>query len=143
MTNTRDSISEIPIRDIMSTQVKTLDRNDTLELAQDIMTQKRIRHFPVVDADRVVGVMSQRDLVHATLGSVMQYGERAERAFLTTVAVKDVMSEPPVTISPDDTIQKAAHLMVEQQIGCLPVIEKEKLIGMVTETDILRVVVKL
>jgi CBS domain-containing protein len=115
-----------------------MDRNDTLELAQDIMTQKRIRHFPVLDGDQLVGVMSQRDLFHATLGSVMKYGEKTEQSFLTTVAVKAVMSEPPITIAPDRTVKEAAQLMVEKQIGCLPVTKNGKLIGMVTETDILR-----
>ena len=132
----------ISVRDIMSTQLDTMDRNDTLDLAQDVMKQKRIRHFPVLDGDQLVGVMSQRDLFHATLGSVMKYGEKAERGFLTTVAVKSVMSEPPITIAPDRTIKEAAQLMVEKQIGCLPVTENGKLIGMVTETDILKQVAK-
>jgi len=130
--------TKIPVRDIMSTQLDTMDRNDTLELAQDVMKQKRIRHFPVLDGEELVGVMSQRDLLHATLGSVMKYGEKAERGFLTSVAVKAVMSEPPITIAPDSPIKEAAQLMVEKQIGCLPVTDNGKLIGIVTETDILK-----
>lgn len=126
------------VRDIMSMHVQTLQRNDNLQLARDIMTQKRIRHFPVLDGEKLGGVISQRDLFHAALGSVMKYGEQAERAFLATVAVKEVLSEPPVTISPDASLQEAARLMVEKKIGCLTVIEGQKLIGIVTETDILK-----
>ena len=126
------------VRDIMSTQLKTLERNDTLRLARDIMAQRRIRHFPVVDAGKLVGVVSQRDLFRATLGSVMKYGEVAERAFLASVAVKEVLSEPAITISADALVKKAARLMIEKQIGCLPVMEGGNLVGIVTETDILK-----
>lgn len=127
----------------MATEVITLGCNDTLQLAKDIMTLGRIRHFPVVDEGEVVGVVSQRDLFHASLGSVMKYGEKAERAFLDTVVIKAVMSGPPTTISPDASIKEAARLMAEKKIGCLPVIEEGRLIGLVTETDILREVAEI
>jgi len=126
------------VRDIMATEVITLGRNDTLQLARDIMTLGRIRHFPIMEEGEVVGVISQRDLFHASLGSVMKYGEKAEREFLGTVAVKEVMKEPPITILPNAFIKEAARMMVEKQIGCLPVVEKGELVGLVTETDILK-----
>jgi CBS domain-containing protein len=126
------------VRDIMATEVITLGRNDTLQLARDIMTLGRIRHFPIVEEGEVVGVISQRDLFHASLGSVMKYGEKAEREFLGTVAVKEEMKDPPITVSPDASIKEAARMMVEKQIGCLPVVEEGELVGLVTETDILK-----
>ncbi len=122
----------------MSTDLETLDRNDTLDLAKDLMNKKRIRHFPVLEGGRVVGVVSQRDLFHATLGSVMKYGERSERSYLATIAIKEVMSEPPITVVPTASIQEAASVMLESKIGCLPVVEGKKLVGIVSETDILR-----
>ena len=122
----------------MSTDLETLDRNDTLDLAKDLMHKKRIRHFPVLEGGRVVGVVSQRDLFHATLGSVMKYGERSERSYLATIAIKEVMSEPPITVVPTASIQEAASVMFESKIGCLPVVEGKKLVGIVSETDILR-----
>lgn len=98
----------------------------------------RDNHFPVLDDGELVGVLSQRDLFHATLGSVMKYGEKAEGAYLATVAVKEVMSAPPVTVGPAATIGETARLMVDRKIGCLPVVERGKLVGLVTETDLLR-----
>jgi len=127
----------------MVTKVITLGRNDTLDIAQDIMTQERIRHFPVVEEGQLVGVVSQRDLFHASLGSVIKYGEKAQRAFLGTIRVKEVMNKPLTTISPDASIKEAARLMVEKKIGCLPVVDAEKLLGLVTETDILREVAEM
>ena len=128
------------VRDIMTVEVTTLGRNDTLLLAKDIMNLGRVRHFPVVEDDELVGVVSQRDLYRASLGTVMQYGEKAQRAFLESVAVKEVMADP-ISISPDATVRDAARLMMEHKIGCLPVLEDSRLVGIVTETDMLRVVV--
>lgn len=128
------------VRDIMSVEVTTLGRNDTLLLAKDIMNLGRIRHFPVVEDDELVGVVSQRDLYRASLGTVMQYGEKAQRAFLESVVVKEVMADP-ISIGPDATVGDAARLMMEHKIGCLPVLENDRLVGIVTETDMLQVVV--
>ncbi len=128
------------VRDIMSAEVTTLGRNDTLLLAKDIMNLGRIRHFPVVEDDELVGVVSQRDLYRASLGTVMQYGEKAQRAFLESVVVKEVMADP-ISIGPDATVRDAARLMMEHKIGCLPVLEDDRLVGIVTETDMLQVVV--
>ena len=131
-------MKDVTVQEIMSTDVKTLERNDNLSLAQDIMKQERIRHFPVLAGSRVVGVVSQRDLLHATLGSVMDYGEKSEKAYLASVVVKEVMTDPAVTISPQASIKEAAALMVQRRIGCLPVVENDRLMGIVTETDILK-----
>ena len=131
------------IRDIMTPEVTTLGRNDSLQLVKDIMTLGRVRHFPVVDDGKVVGVVSQRDLYRASLGSVMKYGEKAQRAFLEGIAVKEVMSDPPITIAPHASLQEAARLMMEKKIGCLLVLEGSKLVGIVTESDMLKLVAEM
>ena len=131
------------VRDIMATEVTTIERNDSLQLAKDIMTLGRVRHFPVMDDGKVVGVVSQRDLYKASLGSVMKYGEKAQHAFLEGIAIKEVMTDPPVTIAPHASVQEAARLMMEKKIGCLPVLEGAKLVGIVTETDMLKLVVEM
>jgi CBS domain-containing protein len=131
------------VRDIMTTEVTTLGRNDSLQLVKDIMNLGRVRHFPVTEDGKVVGVVSQRDLYKASLGSVMKYGEKAQRAFLEGIVVKEVMSDPPITIAPHASVQEAARLMMEKKIGCLPVLEGAQLVGIVTETDMLKLVVEM
>ncbi len=128
------------VRNITSTEVTTLGRNDTLLLAKDIMSLGRIRHFPVVEDDELVGVVSQRALYRASLGTVMQYGEKAQRASLESVVVKEIMADP-ISIVPDTPVRDAARLMMEHKIACLPVLEDSRLVGIVTETDMLQVVV--
>ncbi len=127
------------VGEIMAREVITLKRSDSLKFGKDIMTQKRVRHFPVVEDGKVVGVVSQRDLFRASLASALRYEEKIEKAFLDNLSIKGVTNESPVTVSPDTAITEAARLMVDKKIGCLPVVEHEKLVGLVTETDFLKV----
>jgi CBS domain-containing protein len=128
------------VRDVMTVDVQTVDRNDELRLAEDVMTMKRIRHLPVLDNGRLVGILSQRDLFHAALSTAMGFGEKAQKEFLGAVPVKEAMNDELVTIGPDEDVRKAAREMLDRQIGCLPVVEDGKLLGLVTESDLLRIV---
>ena len=131
------------VGDIMTREVITLGCNDSLQLAKDILRLDRLRHFPVVDDGVVVGVVSQRDLYKASLGSVLKYGEKAQQAFLEGISVKEVMNDPPITISPTVPVQEAARLMMERKIGCLPVLEGPRLVGIVTESDMLKLIIEM
>ena len=73
----------------------------------------------------------------------MKYGAKAQREFLDTIAVKEVMQYPPITIAPHASVKEAARLMLEEKIGCLPVLDGAKLVGIVTETDMLELVVEM
>jgi CBS domain-containing protein len=135
--------SSVKVKDIMARDITTLGRNDSLDLADEVMTLARIRHLPVIDEGRVVGVVSQRDLFKSALAAALGYGETAQKKLLKTLRVKEVMSEPAIIISPEATIQEAVRLMLEKKIGCLPVVQGHTLVGIVTETDFLRYVVDL
>jgi CBS-domain-containing membrane protein len=126
------------VRDLMSPKVAILAADDTLGIADEVMCMGRIRHLPVVDMGRVVGVVSQRDLFRSALGTALALGIRQPEELMRTLAVRDVMSTPAVTIGPGAPIQDAARTMAEKKIGCLPVVEDEGLVGILTETDILR-----
>ena len=128
------------VREIMTTDVMTIGRNDELMISDDIMRMKRLRHLPVVEEGRLVGVLTQKDLFHAALSTALNFGEKAQKEFLKTVVVKEVMTEEVLTIDPDADVKEAARLMIEHKIGCLPVVEDGTLVGLVTETDLLRIV---
>jgi CBS domain-containing protein len=132
-------MTEGTVRKIMVTDVVALDRNASLGIAKDIMDQRRLRHFPVVEHGNVVGVVSQRDLFRASLASMLGYEERTKKAFLDNLSIKGIMSDPPITVTADMGISEAACLMVEKRVGCLPVVDGKRLVGLVTETDFLRV----
>jgi acetoin utilization protein AcuB len=85
-----------------------------------------------------VGVVSERDLLRASLSNLTEFASEERRAFLHVVEIARVMSTPPIVIDVDASIEEAARVMAEHKIGCLPVIENENLLGLVTETDVLR-----
>ena len=102
------------------------------------MTLGHVRHMPVVTGGTLVGVVTERDLLRASLSALSGAGSLERRAFLHAVEISRVMSHPPITIHPDASVEEAALMMAERKIGCLPVVEGEELVGMVTETDLLR-----
>jgi CBS domain-containing protein len=130
--------ASMTVRDIMARDPTTLGRNDTLDLAEDIMNLGRIRHMPVVDDGNVVGIVSQRDLFRSALVTALGFGRKTERNLIKTIKIKEIMTEHVITISPDVSVKEAARVMIDKKIGCLPVVNGEKLVGLLTETDILR-----
>ena len=126
------------VRDIMPRKMVTVSESDALSTVEDIMTLGRVRHMPVVKAGRLTGVVSERDLLRASLSNLTGFGSDERRAFLHAVEIARVMSVPAITIDPEASVEDAAHIMAERKIGCLPVVEDEELLGLITETDILR-----
>ena len=127
------------VRDLMSSEVATLHRNDQLSIADDVMRLGRIRHLPVLDEDeQVVGIVSQRDLFRGALARALGYGAHAQQKLLGQLVVKEVMTNDPITISPDAPLAEAARLMLEKKIGALVVIESGRLVGILTESDFVR-----
>lgn len=134
-------MGQLRVKDVMSSAVQVVRRNDELALADGLMKQGRIRHLPVLDEDGLVcAVVSQRDLFRGALLRALGYGSRAEDSMLRQVPVKAAMSGELYTTSPDASIVEAARLMTERKVGCLPVIEAGKLVGIVTESDLVRLV---
>jgi len=131
-------MGETRVRDIMSEQIVTISSDDSLSTVEDIMTLGGVRHMPVVRGGQLVGVVSERDLLRASLSNLSGFGSEQRRAFLQVVEIKRVMSTPPVTIGPGASVEEAALVMAERKIGCLPVLDGSRLVGMLTETDVLR-----
>jgi len=128
------------VKELMSTAVEAVERNDDLSRVEDLMAAKKLRHLPVLENGEVVAVVSQRDLFKAMMSSTMGYGEKAQKAYLHSVRVKEIMAYPVVTVTPDTSVDEAADLMLQKGIGCLPVLDGSQLVGIVTKTDLLRYV---
>jgi len=126
------------VRDIMAEKVVTISADDSLSTVEDIMTLGGLRHIPVVRGGQLVGVVSQRDLLRASLSNLSSFGQDERRAFLQAVEIRRVMSSPPIVIDADAPAEQAALVMAERKIGCLPVMRKGSLVGILTETDLLR-----
>ena len=125
------------VAEVMTTDVLTLKLTDTLRLADDMFNLAQVRHFPVLDGDRVAGIVNQDDLLHASMASLVRHPKDSPREALGSVVVKEIM-KPAITITPDLPIRAAAKTMVENGIEALLVVSGEKLSGLVTRTDLLR-----
>jgi len=123
----------------MTHDVVTVERNEKLQIADDVMRLGRIRHLPVVDGDgTLAGIVSQRDLFHSGLMRALGYGSHAQRNVLDMVVVKEAMKTEVQTVSPDAPLKDAAKRMLDGKIGCLVVTEGDKIVGILTESDFVR-----
>ena len=127
----------IEVREIMSPDPVVLTVDDELSLAHDIMSLGRIRHLPVVEGSKLVGIISQRDLFRASLASVLGDDYDKNREHLKSIKIKEIMVKNVISVSPDMSLQEAGRIMLKEKIGCLPVVEDGKLVGLITETDLL------
>src|SRR5580700_6906976 len=144
MTLEKASMKELKVREVMTADPTTLKRNDKLSLADDIMRLGRVRHLPVLDDDdqTLVGIVSQRDLFRDALAHALGYGKDAQRRVLDSLAVKDVMATTVVTVRPDASLVYAARVLTERKIGCLPVVENGRLVGILTEGDFVALIAR-
>jgi acetoin utilization protein AcuB len=110
----------------MTSKPRTVSPSDTLELAHQKMEAGRFRQVPVVEEGRLVGILTDRDT-------------RQHLGQLAHTRVDAVMSAHPFSVPPSAAVEKAAHVLITNKIGSLPVVEDGKLIGIITATDMLRV----
>jgi len=125
----------------MRTSLITVTKEATLAQARELFHSHRIRHLPVVEGDRLLGIVTDRDIRQAAPSSAGGFTPDQIAAFLAQIPVTDAMVRDVRTVSPFTTIEEAAKLMIEHKIGCLPVTEAGKLVGIITETDILGILV--
>lgn len=127
-------------REIMMGSPVTLKPEDTLDLANDVISLGRIRHIPIVDGSRLVGIVTERNLIGAAAAHIFGLKHKSKSALLKTVLIKEVMKKRVITVAPDTPIKDVAQLMADKKIGCLPVVSDGMVVGLVTTTDILRYV---
>jgi CBS domain-containing protein len=133
------SLRHRTVSEIMRTEFVSLELSDKLDFAQQIMQLGRIRHLPVLLQGRLVGIVSSRDLLAASLSKVLQFARERRVSFLGMVEVEEVMTRDVQTVPPQTTLEEAARLLLRHKIGCLVVVKEDRLpLGLVTETDLLR-----
>ena len=133
------------VSELMSRDVVTIGLSDSCHAAAERMCRGKIRHLPVVgEGGTPEGVVTDRDLRHHLFASgvFQEIGSVSVQTLLKAVPVKEIMSAPVVSISPAADVEVAARLMREHKIGSLPVVAAGKLVGILTETDLLRQIVR-
>ena len=132
------------VHDYMTPQVFTIRSDKMLVAVREIMNWAHVRHVPVVDAQgKLIGIVSHRDLLHAAISSATEVSEVERTRHLWQVPIEPIMCTDVQTIGPDDSVRKAALLMRRSKIGCLPVVADGKMVGIITEHDLLGIVEQL
>ncbi|MCP4600446.1 MAG: CBS domain-containing protein [Proteobacteria bacterium] len=130
------------VADIMTERVIYVREEDNLTIISKGMERYNLRHLPVVSNDKLLGLISHRDLLRLAVSSIetdTPEGKARQERFDENTFVATVMTRDPVTVSPDTPIREAAKIIVDNKFGCLPVIDEDcKLVGIVTEHDFLK-----
>ena len=126
------------VRDLMTENVYTLAPSDDLGTLHDLMDFRRVRHVPIVQEGELVGLVTSLELSRGTLGPTEDMPWSAEREQMRRRRVREIMSMEPDTIEPDSSLKEAAEMLLENKIGCLPVVEGLRLVGILTEADFVK-----
>jgi acetoin utilization protein AcuB len=126
------------IRDVMTKNPVTIDSETLVLDAQKVMKENNIRRLPIVDKGKLVGIITQHDLLEASPSPATSLSIHELNYLLAKMKVKEIMKKNPVTITPDTPFEEALKIGQEKKIGSFPVVDNGKLVGIVTESDIVR-----
>ena len=129
------------VQDFMTPNPVVITPNTSLIDAYTVMCDNEIRRLPVIEQGELVGIITMSDILRSVPNLSEDETDTATRLLLVTLTVVDLMTSEPVTILPDDTIQDAAELMLENQVSGIPVLQGDQVVGIITESDIFKLVV--
>jgi acetoin utilization protein AcuB len=136
------------VSEIMSTNLVTITKDDTLKKVSEILESKRLHHIPVVDGNKLVGIISMTDFMRLSMGATLsEAGEDFDNDAVNNIIydslkVGEVMTANPATVSPDTTIKDAADLFELNMFHAIPVVENGELKGMISTYDIIKHLLK-
>jgi acetoin utilization protein AcuB len=127
------------IKDWMATAILTVDANTSVMRATRTMKENSIRRLPVLSHGKLIGVITDRDLKEASPSSTSDMDIHEMYYLLSEMKVKDVMTDKCISLKQDDTLEKAALVMLKERISGIMILdENENLVGLLSETDIMR-----
>ncbi|MEX0288027.1 MAG: CBS domain-containing protein [Flavobacteriaceae bacterium] len=128
----------VPVSEIMSTDLIVLNLNDGLDKAERLFKEHSIRHIPVIDGDKIVGMLSLTDLLRISFADgAYEDEENVETIVYNMFTIAQVMAKNVNSVSPKTTIKEVAQILAAREYHALPVVEEEKLLGIVTTTDLI------
>lgn len=131
------------VADRMHCDVITIDREASLRRARRVMENHRIRHLPVVEDRRLVGILTDRDIRLAAPSAVSSLTSREREEFMDYVRVGQAMTRRIISVAPGTSLAEAARVLLRYRIGCLPVVEDRLLVGILTVSDLVGVLAKI
>jgi len=124
------------VRDLMTTEVITLNETDSLNLARMEMSLPRVRHLPVVRGDALVGLVTHRDILRSMCSVFAELDDPEQHDVLRSIPVREIMSATVHTVGPAVSAAEAGRMLLDSKLGCLPVVvDGDRLVGIITEAD--------
>jgi CBS domain-containing protein len=126
------------VRDYMVSNVETLAPDDSIEAAVMLERRLRIRHIPIIENGELVGMVTDHDLKRAMPSPFAGADQQTFERVVQTTLLRQIMTRSPTTISPASPLRDAVQILCEKKFGALPVVERGKLVGIITRVDMLR-----
>lgn len=128
----------VPISQIMSRKLITLAPTQSLYEAERLFKKHKIRHIPVVESDRIIGIVSYSDLLRISFADMTDNEEEVTSVVYDMYTIPQIMAKAPLTVNSDATIKEVAEILSKQSFHSIPVLENDKLVGIVTTTDLIK-----
>ncbi|BAJ03217.1 CBS domain-containing protein [Shewanella violacea] len=128
----------IRVSDIMTSRIVTIEMDDRLTVAKEIFDNAPFHHLLVIEHNKLRGILSERDYLRALSPNIGNINETERDSETLQKRAHQVMTRSPVTIAPNQTIKQAGELLLQHDIGSLPVLDKGKLVGIITWKDLLK-----
>ena len=130
------------VKNYMTVDPVTVSPDDNFHQAMHILRKRGVRHLPVMEKERLVGIVVEKDLLSNQPSPATSLSLYEIYSLLETLRVRQMMSRPVITVDGDCPLEEAARIMVEHKISCLPVMDGETLVGIITETDVFKALVE-
>ncbi|MDO4880845.1 MAG: CBS domain-containing protein [Capnocytophaga sp.] len=127
----------VPVSQIMSKDVVVLNPTQTLYEAESLFKKHKIRHIPVVEGKKLVGILSYSDLLRISFADITDDENDVESVVYDMFTIPQVMVKVPLTVSPEVTVKEVAEILAKQTFHSVPVTENGDLVGIVTTTDLI------
>jgi acetoin utilization protein AcuB len=129
------------VRKKMKRDLVTIGKDERMTTAKKILQEKNIRHLPVVDGKKLVGLVTNMDIRKAEASPATSLEIRELHYLLDKIKVSEIMTRNVITITPDISVEEATTLLHDNKIGCLPVVEDGNLVGIITENDVMEILI--
>lgn len=131
-------VSRSHVRDYMTPDPQTLDVQSTLLDAVLMMRRAELRHIPILEGEQLVGILTDRDVARFAPSILITLSAQDYNRVFEETPVEKVMTRKLVSTTPDAELSEAVHLIYSQKLGCLPVLDEDRLVGIITVVDMLR-----
>ena len=128
----------VPISQIMSKELVTLTPDQSLYEAERLFKKHHIRHIPVVEGDKLIGIVSYSDLLRISFADMTDGEEEVTSVVYDMYTIPQIMAKTPLTVTADTSIKEVAEILAAQSFHSIPVVDNGKLVGLVTTTDLIK-----